>query len=300
MKFFILDERDVWWQAAISAAARHGHEGKRIFSGSEVTEGPGIGFIRTHAEPNRLKRNQTDFDLMSQHLTMIQDETQVRVYESKSAQFHLWSEWMPDTWRFCDESAALAFAESAELPIVSKADVGASSVNVRIIRDRRALIEHIQQAFGPGIVVDHCSGGPRGTTTSKQRGYAILQRFIPHNVTWRVNAIGNCRAIFKRYCYADRPVAQTGNVEPVMQLNDETESLLEFADRWFAHAKTKWCAIDVLKDGDQWRFIECSLAWPWPSPGKCNDAPLFRSANGRVWAQMWDAMFDEYEAGAWN
>lgn len=299
MRFWILDTRETWHGPAIEAGNRRGYEGKRIIRGSEV-QGPGIGFIRPHADPVELRMNHQDFDLMASQLTMIQDRQQIRVYESKSAQLALWREWMPDTWRFESEADAMAFAETASYPIVSKADVGASSINVRIIPDRQRLIEHIAQIFSSGIDVNHCAGGPGGRLVkTRQQGYVILQRFIPHDTTWRVNAIGNARAIFKRYCYQDRPVAQTGNVEPVMRLDAETESLLDYADRWFAHAETKWCAIDVLKDGNQWRFLECSLAWPWPSPGACNQAPLFRS-KGRRWLEIWDCMFDEIEAGAWN
>lgn len=294
MKFYILDERDVWYQAALDAAKSHGYEGNRIKSGLEV-KGPGVGFIRPHADPKRLKANRDDYALMSSHLKMIQDWTQVDVYEDKSAQFMRWKEWMPETWRFESREQALRFADTAEFPIVSKADVGASSKNVRIIKDQNQLVQHIVAAFGPGIVVNHCAGG----AMSRQKGYVLLQRFIPHQITWRVNAIGNTRAIFKRYCYLYKPVAQTGNVEPVMELDAETESLLEFADSFFAHANTKWCAIDILKDGDKWRLLETSLAWPWPSPGTCNEAPLFRS-RGKRWIQLFDVMFDEFEAGAWN
>lgn len=295
MKFYVLDERDVWHVAAIEAATRHGHEGRRIKHGHEVKES-GLGFIRPHADPKRLKANRDDYALMSTHLKMIQDWTQVDVYEDKSAQFMRWREWMPETWRFESQREAIQLANKySDYPIVSKADVGASSKNVRILKDQNEFVQHIAAAFGTGIVVNHCSGGAQ----SRQKGYVLLQRFIPHQVTWRVNAIGNTRAIFKRYCYPDRAVAQTGNVEPVMDLDAETESLLEFADSFFAHAGTKWCAIDILKDGDKWRLLETSLAWPWPSPGACGEAPLFRS-NGRRWKQIWDCMFDEIEAGAWN
>lgn len=293
MKFYVLDERHVWHAAIIEAANRHGFKGVRIFHGEDVDEG-GWGFIRCHAEPNALKRNQHDWDVMSSRLKMIQDETQVRLYENKSGQFERWSEWMPPTWRFTSGDLAMQFLETASYPLVSKADVGASSVNVRILDDKAQAQKHVQQLFTTGIVVKHCAGKAQ----SVQRGYVLLQQFIPHQVTWRVNAIGNCRAIFKRYCYPDKPVAQTGNVEPVMALEDETESLLEFADAFFDHAGTKWCAIDVLKDGDKWRLLETSLAWPWPSPGMCNEAPLFGS-KGKRWIQLFDVMFDEIEAGAW-
>jgi hypothetical protein len=55
----------------------------------------------------------------------------------------------------------------------------------------------------------------------------------------------------------------------------------------------------VLKDGDGWKVLESSLAWPWPSPGRCNEGAIFRSKNRR-WIDMLDVMFDEVEAGAWR
>lgn len=294
MKFFCLDERNVWHGPMLKVACDRGYDARRVFSGEEC-EGPGYGFIRCHADPRALQRNQHDWDVMASRLTMVQDEAQVRCYESKSRQFERWGDWMPPTWRFVSGDLAMQFVETADFPLVSKADVGASSVNVRILASKDEARSHVKRVFTTGIPVRHCAG----KAMSVQRGYVLLQRFIPHSITWRVNAIGNARAIFKRYCYPDRPVAQTGNVEPAMQLDTETESLLEFADRFFQHAGTNWCAIDVLKDGDEWRLLETSLAWPWPSPGACNDAPLFRS-NGRRWIDIWDCMFDEIEAGTWQ
>jgi hypothetical protein len=292
MKVFVLDTREIWHAAIIAAAKNHGHHAKRIFRGDEVDFG-GVGFIRPHAEPAELKRNQRDYDLMAAKLTMLQDETQVRLYEDKSGQFSKWSHWMPDTWRFTNYEEALAFVGEAEYPLVSKADVGASSINVRILQNQVEGLAHVRQLFGAGIPVHHCGGRAMST----QKGYVLLQRFIPHTTTWRVNAIGNARAAFMRYCYKDRPVAQTGNVEPVMAMTPQIESLFEYSNRFFAEAKTRWCAIDVLDDNGTWRLLETSLAWPWPSPGDCNSAPIFGSKH--KWIGMFEAMWDEYEAGAW-
>lgn len=293
MKFFVLDERDVWYAAAIAAANKHGHVGVRIMHGAQAA-GEGIGFIRPHADPRQLIRNQEDFALMSRNLTMIQDRAQVEVYENKSEQFRRWGDWMPDTWLCASRDEALEIVSKVSYPLVSKANEGASSVNVRILADEAQAVDHVEKLFGAGIEVKHCAGKAK----SLQKGYALLQRFVPHHTTWRVNAVGYTRAVFKRFNYKDRSVAQTGNVEPVMELTDEVESLLEYADRFFEHAGTKWCAIDVLKDGNQWRLLETSLAWPWPSPGKCNDAPLFGSE--KRWVDLFDVMFDEFEGGTWG
>lgn len=288
MNFWALDSYATWGEAACKVAASRGHVARRVSRGSEVS-GDGWGFIRLSMEPQTLVVNRQDYAAMAQHLTMVQDPDQVRLYEDKSGQFAQWGEWMPDTWRFTNRDEAMAFARSCELPIVSKANEGASSVNVRIIDKREALLKHVEQVFGAGIVMQR---------NCVQRGYVLLQRCIPHKITWRVNALGDCRAAFKRYCYPDRMVAQTGNVEPVMSMTPEVESLFAFADSFFAHAGTKWCAIDVLKDGDDWRLLETSEGWPWPSPGTCNDAPIFRS-KGRKWLGMFDVMFDELERGVW-
>lgn len=292
--FVILDERDVWHQAACDAARRHGFGAKRVFSG-DVFDGD-VGFIRPHADWRRLPTNRDDYSRMLESgLTVIQDQAQIDVYESKSAQFRKWFDMMPETWLFCDAEAAAGFLESAPYPLVSKANEGASSVNVRILKDKSEAQKHIDQLFGAGIWVHHGANCPQ----TRQKGYALLQRFIPHTVTYRVNAIGDARAIFFRYCYPDKPVAQTGNVEPAFEMTPETESLLEYSDKVFAAIGSKWCALDILKDVDgSWKLLETSLAWPWPSPGRCNEGAIFRSG-GKKWIDMFDVMFDQVEAGAW-
>jgi hypothetical protein len=298
MRFTILDEREIWHGPAIAAAIARGYDARRVKRGAQVKDsGGGIGFIRPHAIPEDLEQNQEDFQIMQgSGLTMIQDELQMALYEDKSAQWQFFGQWMPPTWRFARLQDAMKFLDSGDAPsvLVSKADVGASSVNVRILDSRAAQYEHFTKLFGEGIEVNHCGGG----TNSIQQGYALLQEFIPHEITWRVNIVGTKLAAFKRYCYPDRPVAQTGNVEPVTEMTPEIESLFDFAKAFFREAGTHWCAADILKDGDKWRLLETSLAWPWPSPGDCNQAPFFET--DRKWIQIWDVMFDEFEKGVWS
>ncbi len=300
MHLFALDPYSRWDIAALKAAADRGWQTTRLTSSAQVagiqhflkeSPGEGYGFMRLSMEPKLLPQNRIDYAQMAARLTMVQDPTQIRVYEDKSAQFELWSEWMPDTWRFTDHAWAQAFAAQADYPLVSKADTGASSMNVRILQNAAEAERHIFQAFSAGVK----DKTGRGAT---QKGYVLLQRFIPHKTTYRVNALGDARAIFFRHCYPDRPVAQTGNVDPATEMTEELESLLEFSDRFFDHARTKWCAIDVLKDGNQWRLLETSEAWPWPSPGTCNEAPIFRSSVPRKWIEMFEVMCDEIERGA--
>ena len=297
-KFTILDERDVWWRPAMAAATRRGYHAERITRGYEAI-GPGLGFIRPHADPAVLEKNQTDYVFMAGNLTMVQDSAQVEVYEDKSAQFWRWGKWMPPTWRFEQRDQALEFVRTHHGSLVSKADVGASSYNVRILHTQAEQLQHVQQLFGRGVPVNHCAGGPGGrNVVSTQRGYVLFQEYVPHDITYRVNRVGRARAIFKRFNAPGTQMAQTGNVEGMTVLDDELESLLSFADEVFEAVNSKWCALDILRVGEHWRMIETSLAWPWPSPTNCMEAQFFGPTQHK-WAGMWELMLDEYEAGVW-
>jgi glutathione synthase/RimK-type ligase-like ATP-grasp enzyme len=233
---------------------------------------------------------------------VIQDAGQVEVYENKTEQFRRWGKWMPDTWVFNNAEAAMEVAFELPYPIVSKANEGASSVNVRIIPTKHDLERHILDVFSGRVMVNSCSG-VNSRMRFAQNGYIFLQRFIPHQITWRVNAIGEARAIFKRYCYKNRPVAQTGNVDPVLEIDPFVERLLTFSDEVFKDLGTKWCAIDILHDEatDKLFLLETSLAWPWPSPGACMSAPLFKPDGTWQWSwnKMWHCMFEQVEEGVW-
>lgn len=307
--YTILDERENWYRPSIEVAKKRGYSTSRIFRGYEAKQkgSSGLGFIRPHAVPAVLERNHLDYLEMADVLTMVQDFSQIEVYDDKSAQFWRWGKWMPQTWRFDKVDKAMDFARAFPVEghrIVSKADVGASSQNVRILHTRKDLLDHIRQIFSRGVAVDYCAGGGRTKrTTGVQRGYVLLQEFIPNDMTWRVNAIGRGRAIFKRYNGKDGK-AQTGNVEPAMDLDSAvTQAVLAFANTIFTELDTKWCALDILHDVDTGRLylLETSVGWPWPSPGTCMEGPFFGNiARPRRWAEMWDLMFDEYEAGVWT
>jgi hypothetical protein len=109
-----------------------------------------------------------------------------------------------------------------------------------------------------------------------------------------VNIIGSGRAVFKRHNYKNRPVAQTGNVAPVMALDETVESLLEFADGVAEAIGSRWAALDILQEGDQWRMLETSLAWPWNEKDYAG-TPIFRT--DFTWGSLWNCMFDQIESG---
>lgn len=309
--FAMLDERKTWAADALATARRRGYTTRQIESGKAMPRShdeialDGLGFIRPHAHPEILRRNQAkdDLQMRMQFSQMVQDRAQVEVYENKSEQFKRWGSHMPPTWRFVDKDEAWSFAyNEAPYPLVSKADVGASSYNVRIFQNRVEACAHVDEVFEKGVAVKHCAGGTGiGDVRSLQKDYVLFQEFIPHTVTWRVNRVGRALAAFMRYNYPNKAVAQTGNVEPVMAIDDRVGHLFHYARGLLDQVlDSRWIALDILWDDTRkrWFLLETSLAWPWPSPGNCNNAPFFGTT--RKWAEIWDVMFDEYEKGVWQ
>lgn len=302
----MLDGRDVWHKPCLAVARARGYEAERITQGQQAANG--WGFIRPHADPNMLDLHKVDYQLMQANgCRMIQDGSQVELYENKSGQFWRWSKFMPRTWRYASLTEALAGIENLPLPIVSKADEGASSANIRIFHDLDKLRSHVKQIFTKGIPVDHCSGG----YVSKQRDYVLLQELIPHTFTWRVNRIGNSYAVFKRYNYKDKPVAQTGNTKPVVRGEQGLAPVLGFAAEVTAAIGSKWVALDILQHSDgSYKLLETSLAWPtdgfheavfWHCLGSVlGDNVTVWYPSGRTWGDIWEVLFDEMEAGAWD
>jgi glutathione synthase/RimK-type ligase-like ATP-grasp enzyme len=275
MNVYIHDGKGRWRDAVAKSAISHGY----TVNGTAE----GIGFFRPAQRPDPLREDKKLYHELKNKVRWIQDQAQVDVYEDKVEQARRWSAWMPPTWLFESKDKALEFVDTAEYPFVSKAKEGSSSFNVSLITNPTQARKLVNDAFGKGFSV----------LDGYQRGYVLFQKFIKSDICYRVNAIGGGRAIFYRYNYPGQWYTQTGNVEPAFEMSEEVESLLEYSDRVFEKIGTKWCALDILKEDGQWRLIETSLAWPWPSPGRCNEGTIFRTK--RKWIEMFDAMFDTLE-----
>jgi glutathione synthase/RimK-type ligase-like ATP-grasp enzyme len=284
MDLQVFDSREVWHGPLIQAAQSLGWNARRVFEQDPIQPG-GFGFFRPHPA-NMEEHRLLDLE-MRRHLVMVQDRAQVEVYEDKTEQWRRWGHLMPETWHYT--SQAEAQQAQHDFPLVSKANEGASSVNVRILYTRQQYEAHVAQAFGPGIKVNLCAGG----ATTTQKGYLLVQRFIPHTITFRVNILGPRRAIFERFNYPDKPVAQTGNVRPVMHFTVLHESLIEYANQVAAEIGTRWCALDILRDNDHWTLLETSLAWP-KNETDHRDTPLI---GGGTWGQLWHLLCADLAAG---
>jgi len=281
-----------WHDALLLEAEARGFNVKRVHHARHITE-PGYFFARLPMRQPELtaQRDKVRGIMSLREVRSIQDEQQITVYENKLAQTALFSKWMPTTHALMTTDDALGALDMMTFPFISKSAVGASSQNVRLIETREQAFEEVRLAF-------KTRGIPTSRGFKPQRGYLIWQRFIPHEVTYRVNIIGRQFAIFKRFCYGNRPMAQTGNVEPVMELTPQYVSLIQFAEHIAKVIGTKWCAFDILESPDGWKLLETSIGWPWPSPGDCNKGAFFFSTH--KWAGMFKVLLDEIEEGVWG
>ena len=91
----------------------------------------------------------------------------------------------PKTWLFYDQKDALKFAETCELPIVFKTNIGSSSNGVKILRDRDQLVKFIKTAFNDGIL-------PQGHhPLDRNWGRIFFQQYFPDVEEWRMIKIGD-------------------------------------------------------------------------------------------------------------
>jgi len=187
----------------------------------------------------------------------IQDLKQLQVYEDKIAQYREWAAWMPATWHFKSKEKAVRFLDSFShsLPFVSKSSIGSASHNVRLLNTKKEAMAELDAAFSDwGFIIQ---GG-------RQKGYVLWQQFYPSDVTYRVAILGTRISAYKRFNGKGSPFAGAAcevGLEPIKAVDELPAGLLNFAYDFFEHARTKFCAIDVIRGDDDWRLLETACSW---------------------------------------
>jgi len=91
----------------------------------------------------------------------------------------------PRTWVFYDLDEAREFVRNADLPLVFKTSLGASTRGVSILRGRRQAQRMVEKAFSRGILP------PRSHPNDWQWGSVYLQEYLPNVQEWRMVRIGD-------------------------------------------------------------------------------------------------------------
>lgn len=91
----------------------------------------------------------------------------------------------PRTWVFFRQQAALKFAETAQLPVVFKTDLGSTAYGVEIVRSRRRALKLVGKCFGRGYL------SYRHDSRDRAWGCILFQEYIPDACEWRMVRIGD-------------------------------------------------------------------------------------------------------------
>jgi glutathione synthase/RimK-type ligase-like ATP-grasp enzyme len=195
---------------------------------------------------------------------------ELRLYENKRF-FAYWTQAhnipAPKTWIFYNRNEALSFIEKINYPIVGKLNIGASGSGVKILKNKKECKKYINQAFYSGLTSET---GPklqkgkiisriwRKTThpkellnrfktyyqiaTDKQKGFVLLQEFIPHNYEWRAVRIGDSFFVHKKIVEKEKAsgTLKKGYENPPFELLDFLKNI---TDRF----NFKSVAIDIFE-----------------------------------------------------
>ncbi|NMC60029.1 MAG: hypothetical protein GYA51_11730 [Candidatus Methanofastidiosa archaeon] len=184
--------------------------------------------------------------------------TEIFLYENK----RLLSFWLkanniqhPSTHVFYDYSEAYRFVETTKFPIVAKTNIGAAGSGVQILRDNSETYRYLKSSFfGRGayqrIGPNFEKGGLllrgmryfsrpweaferikiyKSLTANIQKGFVILQEYIPHDFEWRVVRIGESFFAHKKVKKGEKASGTLLKeyVDPPKELLDLVASLTE-------------------------------------------------------------------------
>jgi hypothetical protein len=309
MKLWCLDEghaRVRWGRAIHARAVARGWDCHLFTRFDEIGPGPAYVFMRIEQWPPYLQAHkalaQEIFDKRPD-LTVIPDAKQIGWYEDKIAQARDLMPWMPRTRVLYSISEIAGAVRALGLPLISKSAEGSSCANVRVVKDHDAALAEANAVFGGGGLPIRLGG--EGNQHARQTGYLFWQKFLKGNPhIYRVGVCGRLKWLFRE---GNRPGTQlasgSGIYAPVDRLEGETRAVFDAAAAFVKETGQKWCGLDYAKDPDtgQWKVLETTLAWGMIDPRSTSGCMLFDEngkPTGRRGVDLWDALLDEIEAGA--
>lgn len=264
-----IDDVGRWGRAIVSEASCRGWSARLINSADEIKSNNAILFARISQDA---KKREREIPIIKKAadigVIMIPNIDLLLEYESKILQTQRYKEWMPETDYITSAYDAALILGKHGYPFVSKSSTGSASCNVRLIHNETEGVDEIKKAFSDdGLKASH------GLGEKAQKGYLIWQRLLAGNdYDYRACIVGDKIMLLRRGNRKDVPFASgSGITEPIRELNDETESVLEFAYMFFRKFKMGWCGIDIVKDYDkkEWRMLETTIGWKQSAYSDC-------------------------------
>lgn len=298
MKLWCFHDQQEWGRGLAMAAAERGHDA-HLFDDPEKPD-DGLLFMHMHHHPAvRLKHKRIMALLaMNPNLTLIPSYRASNLYDDKLEQAREFAKWMPKTKVYwAPEPARHALNRGLfQFPFVSKATVGASSHNVRLVTSREQADEELRLAFNHSHGISLHYG-------QFQRGYLLWQKFVADNKgDVRIIALGNQRLLLERFNRKNLPFASgSGKLKPITKDNfsPELEGALATADAFFAAEDQKWCGIDMVFDHEEqrWLILETTVGWTLHGYYECEFYEKGKGFTGRMGNEVWPVVLDQMEAG---
>lgn len=192
---------------------------------------------------------------------------------------------------FYDESTALDWLESAEMPLVWKLRGGAGAQNVRLVSDRRTARQIVRRSFGLGWKNSRLyalnerlwqfrrdrslkafAGIGRGLVRAifphqknrnrpVERNYLYFQEFVPENgFDIRIIIIGN-RAFAIKRMVREGDFRASGSGSIIHDMEVIPTDCVRIAFEVTQSLGSQCCAFDFVNKNGQWLIIEISYAF---------------------------------------
>ena len=194
---------------------------------------------------------------------------------------------------FYSKTEALEWVESAKFPLVFKLRCGASSINVRLVRNFRKAKKLIRIAFDQGFASTNRFEKIKSRIVNlvrsinfenfialiksilrifiptevekfslRQKGYVYFQDFIPNNsFDTRIEVIGNrCTAVRRYNRKNDFRASGSGDWSFERELFDP--EMIKLAFEIAEKLNLQSVAFDFIVDKDQYKLVEMSYCWP--------------------------------------
>lgn len=168
-----------------------------------------------------------------------------------------------------------SFIETCDLPIVGKINIGASGKGVKVFRDREQLKKYAELAFKDGLRQEWGPNLKMGGYKSRvlnliknpglikrklliykkvyneiQKGYVILQKYIPHDYEWRVVRIGDSYFGHQKVKQGDK-ASGTKGINYIAPPSELLNFLKDTCDKF----GFRCMAIDLFEDGNDGYLI---------------------------------------------
>lgn len=183
----------------------------------------------------------------------------------------------PPTYVFFHEKEAISFInKSLEFPLVGKTNIGASGSGVVFMHNKEEAKRYINQAFSIGVKT---ITGPKlfkGSLLNKiiksitkkgflknrmkeysvtanlsQKGFVILQKFVPHSFEWRCVRIGDSYFAHKKMAVNNK---SSGTL--IKGYDPVNESLLDFIRSVTEKTNLTSVSIDLFEKGNEFLVNE--------------------------------------------